>query len=182
MTDNNSLQFTQTNTTQQPQPNLYIPLSTVLSAVTALPSHDQSQHGNVSQPQMTSPMYVPTSMPTDNEKVETTIMNDNQTKDWENHFFGCFDVPELCDHESLIDSGQFFQSENKAMLQKKPVSQTCSCFLYSTCIFYGCLGMFNREQIRKTLGIKGGACSDCFAHSFCPCCAMIQENRELKQI
>ena len=48
------------------------------------------------------------------------------------------------------------------------------------CIAGTCLGSFQRRHLRQKLNIRGDGCTDCLAHSFCLCCALAQEDRELQ--
>lgn len=40
--------------------------------------------------------------------------------------------------------------------------------------------MISRGNIRRQYGIKGNDCSDCLTSCFCGCCALVQEDREVK--
>lgn len=38
--------------------------------------------------------------------------------------------------------------------------------------------MANRREIRYRYGIEGSNCEDCWKTAFCPCCALVQEEKE----
>lgn len=42
------------------------------------------------------------------------------------------------------------------------------------------LGCIQRGKIRKTYGIHGGACGDLCVNLCCPCCAVIQQYKEVE--
>jgi Cys-rich protein (TIGR01571 family) len=50
--------------------------------------------------------------------------------------------------------------------------------------FTGCgwvLAMMKRGEIRERFGIKGGGMGDCCTSYWCMCCALIQQEKEVKQ-
>ncbi|KAH7141899.1 PLAC8 family-domain-containing protein [Dactylonectria macrodidyma] len=50
-------------------------------------------------------------------------------------------------------------------------------------VFLGCgwiLNMTKRKEIRERFGIEGSGCSDCCVSYWCPCCALIQQDNEVK--
>eukprot|EP00808_Paulinella_micropora_P018383 g11653.t1 len=54
-----------------------------------------------------------------------------------------------------------------------------NCLLFFCCIHFQCFcHMGVRSQIREKYGIEDG-CNDCCITFCCPCCALIQEEREL---
>ena len=38
--------------------------------------------------------------------------------------------------------------------------------------------MMGRRDVRNKYHLKGNTCLDCMGVTFCPCCAMVQEERE----
>ncbi|KAI1116882.1 PLAC8 family-domain-containing protein [Nemania sp. NC0429] len=49
--------------------------------------------------------------------------------------------------------------------------------------FTGCgwiYAMLKRGEIRERYGIKGSGCNDCCVSYWCPCCALIQQDNEVK--
>lgn len=46
--------------------------------------------------------------------------------------------------------------------------------------FFYSLAMMKRGEIRERFGIKGSGMSDCCATYWCPCCALIQQDNEVK--
>ncbi|KAJ5627761.1 hypothetical protein N7490_009989 [Penicillium lividum] len=40
--------------------------------------------------------------------------------------------------------------------------------------------MMKRRQIRERFGIKGSSCNDCMMACFCPCCLLVQQEKELE--
>jgi len=40
--------------------------------------------------------------------------------------------------------------------------------------------MISRSKMRRQYGIKGNGCNDCLVSCFCGCCALVQEDKEVK--
>ena len=40
--------------------------------------------------------------------------------------------------------------------------------------------MITRGKLRHQDGIKGNGCTDCLTSAFCGCCALVQEEKEVK--
>ena len=40
--------------------------------------------------------------------------------------------------------------------------------------------MISRSKLRHQYGIKGNGCTDCLVSGFCGCCALVQEDKEVK--
>ena len=43
----------------------------------------------------------------------------------------------------------------------------------------GCLQWFNRSDLRAQYNLQGSGCGDCLRSVCCPCCALIQEEKEV---
>jgi Cys-rich protein (TIGR01571 family) len=55
--------------------------------------------------------------------------------------------------------------------------------LYCVTLHFGCCCVIHapmRSKFRSRYGIEGSACGDCCITSFCACCAIAQEAREIK--
>ncbi|KAH6665340.1 PLAC8 family protein [Plectosphaerella plurivora] len=59
------------------------------------------------------------------------------------------------------------------------------CLLMAGVTYFTCCGwilvMMKRGEIRERFGIKGGGAGDCCTAYWCPCCALIQQEKEVKQ-
>ncbi|KAJ5928991.1 PLAC8-domain-containing protein [Penicillium verhagenii] len=40
--------------------------------------------------------------------------------------------------------------------------------------------MFKRRHTRQKFGISGSGCNDCMAACFCPCCLLVQQEKEVE--
>ncbi|CAG8632512.1 1148_t:CDS:2, partial [Acaulospora morrowiae] len=49
-----------------------------------------------------------------------------------------------------------------------------------SCGFPCVMGTPNRGEIRARYNIQGDGCTDCLTHTFCACCGLIQEAREVE--
>ncbi|KAF1348468.1 hypothetical protein BDV97DRAFT_277856, partial [Delphinella strobiligena] len=59
-----------------------------------------------------------------------------------------------------------------------------SCLLMCCAAHVGiaCIPVWmQRASMRKKLGIEGDGCTDCLASTFCTCCAMVQQEKEVKE-
>ncbi|KAI0206315.1 PLAC8 family-domain-containing protein [Astrocystis sublimbata] len=58
------------------------------------------------------------------------------------------------------------------------------CLIYTAIsCFTGCgwiYAMLKRGEIRERYGIQGSGCNDCCVSYWCPCCALIQQDNEVK--
>ena len=58
-----------------------------------------------------------------------------------------------------------------------------ACLAYIFCETYArcAWGLSTRPKIRRDHGIQGSRVLDCLAVTLCPCCALVQERRQLKE-
>ncbi|KHN94760.1 putative protein family Cys-rich [Metarhizium album ARSEF 1941] len=65
-----------------------------------------------------------------------------------------------------------------------PDAETRECLIFGTIqVFTGCCCLYNvakRAQIRKRYNIEGGTCGDCCTSCWCMCCALTQQENEVK--
>lgn len=58
------------------------------------------------------------------------------------------------------------------------------CLLMCGITYFTCCGwvyiMMKRNEIRERFGIKGGGVGDCCTSFWCSCCALIQQDNEVK--
>lgn len=50
----------------------------------------------------------------------------------------------------------------------------------SYCVMHWIPLMMKRGEIRKRFNIEGSGCSDCFSSYCCPCCTLIQNDKEIE--
>lgn len=89
----------------------------------------------------------------------------------------CTDLPTLC-FSTLCYPCAFADVRAKA----SEVGFWLECLCASTVPCYTCCaGPVNRGMIRTKYGIREEPCGDCIVHTACPCCAIMQETRELQR-
>ena len=92
---------------------------------------------------------------------------------WENEIFGCFQDFRICIFTFLCPCYTIGRNANHFGEDGVVIG-----VLYA--LGFGiALGPVLRWRIREEKNIVGSMIYDVLLHSFCPCCALIQENREL---
>jgi Cys-rich protein (TIGR01571 family) len=121
-----------------------------------------------------------------NNKPIVVVVNSNNRmplSDWKaNLICSCFASP-------TTTACSYFCPCVQYGINKSDVIQGSSCFcgcltyvLYAIlcpCIHPCCIASL-REKLRASFNIDGSFCEDCCVHLLCPCCALIQEARELE--
>lgn len=95
------------------------------------------------------------------------------TAEWQNGMFGCFGDFRTCILTFFVPG---------YTLGKIAESQGESCLIHGLLYCLGVGGGFGpvlRWRLREKKGIQGTMLMDVIWHTFCPCCALIQESREL---
>ena len=67
------------------------------------------------------------------------------------------------------------------MLADGVIDKCCGWFVLSWFGVAGFLQRLNRRKIRAKYNIDGGTCTDCLASLCCSCCALVQEDKEVKK-
>jgi Cys-rich protein (TIGR01571 family) len=98
---------------------------------------------------------------------------------WTFGLFDCFSDPKNC----IIGWCCWTMSTSKTATHNSAYSEDCSFLLGFCamlppfcCVSNACI----RNKIRKERGIEGACCSDCCIYMWCPCCARVQEVREVE--
>ncbi len=92
---------------------------------------------------------------------------------WTFELFGCFDEPGLCLFTFLVPC--YTAGRNAESLGE----DGCVVgILYGLGFAFG-IGPLLRWRIRQDKGLRGNMLSDVMVHYFLPCCALIQENKQL---
>ena len=96
----------------------------------------------------------------------------DETDPWTHQLFGCLDDPRLCIFTFLLPC--YTIGRNAEHFEEDGVVIG---------LFYGlgviALGPMLRWRIRQKKNLEGNMLADVVVHAFCPCCALIQENKEL---
>ncbi|TWU77218.1 hypothetical protein ED733_000679 [Metarhizium rileyi] len=95
--------------------------------------------------------------------------NTRHEGDWENGLCG------------WAGCGNFF---GKTSGRIDPDAETKECVIFGAIqLFTGCGCLYNmvkREEIRKRYNIEGSHCGDCCTSFWCMCCALTQQENEVK--
>ncbi|KAI9202565.1 uncharacterized protein BJ171DRAFT_513438 [Polychytrium aggregatum] len=98
---------------------------------------------------------------------------------------GNWDMP-LCDcflaHVKCLGSYIFpcYIDEKHRKLRGWETISCAGTSIWFYCCQAPCLAIKLRSQMRKLFGIKGHPFTDCLTHTFCCCCALAQERRQLE--
>ncbi|CAG9316977.1 unnamed protein product [Blepharisma stoltei] len=102
--------------------------------------------------------------------------------DWHFQLFDCFAAPLNCIWACCVPCGICCQqaTTTKLIIDQEENAPTFA-FLFA-CLGC-CFGVaYNRQRIRKTLGIGGSYLIDCILAFFLPCCTMVREWREVMTV
>lgn len=101
----------------------------------------------------------------------------NTGKNWKFTMFSCCNNACMSAFACLVPCSCAFIQCIDSKLAFPESSEYCGAYF---CAFLCCVGMaYNRSQLRKKLSIEGNFFLDCICHSFCSCCAVVQEWREV---
>ena len=67
-------------------------------------------------------------------------------------------------------------------MESSPIHTSIQCCIYLLTAYLGAQWvplMFKRREIRERFGIKGSGCGDCASSYFCPCCSLMQHEKEV---
>ncbi|CAG9317024.1 unnamed protein product [Blepharisma stoltei] len=99
--------------------------------------------------------------------------------DWAFKLFDCFDTPLTCLWSCLVPCGTpCLQATTTKLTNDKEENAPLIAFLMACGLC--CFGVaYNRTKIREVLSIKGSYLNDCILATFCCCCSMVREWREV---
>ena len=140
---------------------------------------------NMARPMMPNQMQPnPNNMLNNNRPIVVMMNSANMPlSDWKASLLcSCFSSAKTTACSILCPCIQYGINRSKVI---QGSSCVCGCFsflLYAAvcpCIHPCCIATL-REKLRASFNIDGSFCEDCCAHLLCPCCALIQEARELE--
>jgi len=101
----------------------------------------------------------------------TASYNNQSGKDWKYGLFGCFDDPKLCVLSFFVPC---------YAIGKNAESLSEDCILHGLLSLVGLnFGPVTRWRMRMERRIAGSMLMDVLVHAVCPCCALVQEAREI---
>ncbi|KAJ5753121.1 hypothetical protein N7520_010038 [Penicillium odoratum] len=107
------------------------------------------------------------------------------SKEWSSSFWDCFSPAKTCLLASFCSCCLLGKSASRlkspALKEYSYVNGECCIYAASHyCYLCWIPLMMKRRQIRERFGIKGSSCNDCMVACFCPCCLLVQQEKELE--
>lgn len=101
-----------------------------------------------------------------------SVRSDDDRDPWTFNLMGCFDDPKLCIFTFLVPC--FTVGKNAEALGE----DGCQAGVWYG---LGCVGIgaILRWRVREKQNLMGNMIADAVLHHVCPCCALIQENKQL---
>ncbi|RGP72010.1 plant cadmium resistance 3 [Fusarium longipes] len=105
-------------------------------------------------------------------------------QDWQNNLFDCSPC-DSCLLSTFLPGILFGRTSYRLQnpsVEPESVNSDCALFCGIQSLT-GCAWIFNmtkRKQIREAYGIEGSGMSDCCASFWCLCCALVQQEKEVK--
>lgn len=103
---------------------------------------------------------------------------------WSNSFWSCFQPVDLCCFAYWCPCVLFGKTHHRLQepaMQNYSIFNTycCGWLALAYCGGFHCiLQTINRGNMREQLGIEGNGLTDCLGSWCCPCCGLIQEEKE----
>ncbi|KAF3920115.1 hypothetical protein AA313_de0201968 [Arthrobotrys entomopaga] len=105
---------------------------------------------------------------------------------WINNMFCCFGECDTCCITfccPCITYGDIKQNLNGK--ERSEYNRCCNASCWGFCGMMVCglqwvMSFMARGELRRKYNLKGSGCGDCFRHFCCECCALIQEEREIR--
>ncbi|KAI9932027.1 hypothetical protein ASPWEDRAFT_40158 [Aspergillus wentii DTO 134E9] len=120
-----------------------------------------------------------------NNDLEQQAAQPVATTEWSNSFWDCCSPTDTCligwcGPCCLFGKTQS-RLEDPALKEHSYVNGHCCLYaLLSYCGFYWVLLMIKRGELRKRFGIEGSGLQDCFESYCCPCCTLVQQEKEVE--
>ena len=132
-----------------------------------------NQSLNVEQAQMANPSMPPRHRYGQHENI---MFGRDQWK--AGYWWGYFDDMGTCCQSFCCPCVQYGENHHAIL----GGGSGCACFTYFLLCLLGCSWCISwpfRTTIRRRWGIDGNQCLDCLGHTFCSCCSLNQEAREI---
>ncbi|RHZ61013.1 hypothetical protein CDV55_101455 [Aspergillus turcosus] len=104
---------------------------------------------------------------------------------WSSSIWDCFSPTETCLVGWCAPCCLFGKTQSRlqdpALKEHSYINGDCSLYaLSSYCGLYWVLLMIKRGQLRERFGIQGSAFEDCWQSYLCPCCTLVQNEKEVE--
>ena len=116
------------------------------------------------------------------QQVTVVVQQPNQNNEWSFGLFGCFEDCGECLLACCVPCIPFgFNARDSDVCCQGCCGVFCGCLFFLCCPFWSYIAWCCciRPNIRRKHGIPTNCCMDCLAVTFCPCCALVQERRQL---
>ncbi|EAL90751.1 hypothetical protein KXW98_004222 [Aspergillus fumigatus] len=105
--------------------------------------------------------------------------------EWSSSFWDCFSPTETCLIGWCAPCCLFGKTQSRlqdpALKEHQYVNGDCCLYaLSSYCGLYWVLLMIKRGQLRERFGIQGSTFQDCWQSYLCPCCTLVQNEKEVE--
>ncbi|KAF4210518.1 hypothetical protein CNMCM8980_006314 [Aspergillus fumigatiaffinis] len=105
--------------------------------------------------------------------------------EWSSSFWDCFSPTETCLIGWCGPCCLFGKTQSRlrdpALKEHQYVNGDCCLYaLSSYCGLYWVLLMIKRGQLRERFGIQGSTFQDCWQSCLCPCCTLVQNEKEVE--
>ncbi|BAE60615.1 unnamed protein product [Aspergillus oryzae RIB40] len=124
--------------------------------------------------QSTTPTTTPTTKTQKSRKMgvpESESPAVQQQNEWSNGFWDC------C---SPAGTSNVYRTQASGAVVSPAVSSCCLYYLTAQVGFHWVLLMIRRGEIRQRFGIEGSGVSDCCSSYWCPCCVIVQQEKEIE--
>lgn len=93
--------------------------------------------------------------------------------EWKNGMFGCFGDFKVCILTFCVPAYTVGKTSQY-------LGENCALMGVLYCAGFGAVAPINRWRLRERLGIQGSMLEDVIYSTVCPCCAIVQEAREIE--
>ncbi|KAG2415119.1 hypothetical protein HFD88_006310 [Aspergillus terreus] len=105
--------------------------------------------------------------------------------EWSNSFWDCCSPTETCFLGWCFPCGLFGRTgarlEDPSMKSDDCMNGNCLIYFVSSyCALHWIPLMMKRGEIRKRFNIEGSGAGDCFSSYCCPCCTLVQNEKEVE--
>ncbi|RMJ23991.1 DUF614 domain protein [Aspergillus sp. HF37] len=105
--------------------------------------------------------------------------------EWSHSFWDCCSPTETCLVGWCLPCFLFGKTSSRlndpALKEESAANGDCCIYCLSTyCGLYGIVLMLKRGELRKRFGIEGSGLKDCVGSCFCPCCTLVQHEKEVE--
>ncbi|CVL06408.1 related to DUF614 domain protein [Fusarium mangiferae] len=109
----------------------------------------------------------------------------SQSQDWQNGLSGCCSPLDSCLLSTCLPCIIFGRTSQRLDNPSGPIESINSdCAIFCAIqSFTGCGWIYNmmkRREIREKYGIEGSGMGDCCTSFWCLCCALVQQDKEVK--